>query len=81
MGGRAVGGHEAGRILQVLHPDGDAGQGPRVVPGGHLGVDGLGRCPGALLVDGHEGVEVGLCAAIRSRAWSTSWRQAIRPRT
>ena len=35
IGGRAVGGHIAGRVLQVLHPDGDAGQRAGVLTAGH----------------------------------------------
>ena len=56
-GGRTVGRHVPGGVLQVLHPDRDAGQGTRVLPGGHPGVDGGRRRPGPVLVDRHEGVD------------------------
>ena len=54
---RAMGGHVAGRVLQILHSQRDAGQWPGVDAGRHLLVDVVGRGPGSLLVNGHEGVE------------------------
>ncbi len=60
IGGRTVGGHVARGVLQVLHPEGDAGQRSRVLPRRHLGVHRVGRGPGPSLVDGHEGVDGGV---------------------
>ena len=52
-----MGRDEAGRVLQVLHADGDAGQGTGITSGGHHVVDLGRRFERARLVDGHEGVD------------------------
>ena len=56
--GRSPGGDEAGRIVEVLHADGDAGQGPGVLAGGHGVVDARRRFERVVDVDGDERVHL-----------------------
>ncbi len=54
---RPVAGGHALAVVEVLHPEGDAGKGAGVIATGHGGVDGLRRRPGQVLVEVHERVE------------------------
>ena len=87
---RAVARGHAGAVVEVLHPEGHAGEGPRVVAAGDGGVDGLGGRAGQALVEVHEGVQGvvaggdggqalvehldGLALARRGRRWRSRWR-------
>ena len=55
-----VRGDEPGRVLEVLHADGDAGQGARVLASGHRVVDGGRRPERSVFVDCDEGVHLGV---------------------
>ncbi len=58
--GRPVRRDEARRIVEVLHADGDAGQGPGVLAAGDGVVDARRRLERVVGVDGDKGVHVGI---------------------
>ncbi len=62
VGRGPVRGHEARRVLQVLHADGDPGQGAHDLAGPHASIDVVGGRERAVRVDRNEGVHLAVQA-------------------